>query len=312
MVLVNESKLENTYIINENYTLSEIVSLEFDIKSYKYNSDNITGASLTLGGKNKRCIEIVINTSQNTGIIDRIAYDSKCVNFGNMSNGQGTHKLIITAISIIRNKYNWVKFLHIIDTSKKYCKNSKGFVRLLPFNIAFYGSSWYQRYYGAYLKNTERIEIFNNYLDRLKSDIFKKDNEQLILTYLPNTQLNTLFLASINLQSFFMEIKKLYEIEELCDLCSNWLNRFIEEFIFDNNMNDFTNWIIDIDKLPLIEIKTELIKYNFDWSFAPVNGPNMSGGKFSQILNNKWECFLGSTGRSHLIQMDYYSIVDYD
>jgi hypothetical protein len=187
----------------------------------------------------------------------------------------GTITMVLLAMNYVLKHYKHVTKFVLDDMSKRKCveDDSKSLEHnmLFHYSIAFYGKTWYENKFGAYIDGT-RKEEYDIYIARLYSDKYKTtvlDKLVTINSFNNNKFVLELYNISSTINVFFTKLKQHFtnmsdkdhnEILqiELCKLCSPWLKQFIDTYIFDNRSIEFlTNWYIIVNPDTIVKIRED-------------------------------------------------------
>ena len=97
-----------------------------------------------LWNPDRPCIAMVIDKSDNTAVIDSIEYSPRCTVDGKMKRGEGTRKMIRTALSVLKTHGSTKVVLS--DNSYVICDGMK--VRLGLMSFFKTGNTWYEKHFG--------------------------------------------------------------------------------------------------------------------------------------------------------------------
>lgn len=252
------SNTENL-IINSHYHLTIKKRYLFDIKTMRDDYSKLLSASFYLGGPNIRCIEINYMSGFDFAKLSSIAFDKRCNILQNLLDGSGTHHMINTCFQFIKQQYgDKIKYLKLDDTSKKDCPDGN-FIVLFSYSIAYYGKTWYEKHYNAYLFDEKKQDDYKKYLERLTSEEFKIKYQSEVLGLLPHDILRTLFISTSTFQDFFNQIKTIIQgHNNLCDFSADWLDTIIDYFIFDQTMSNYKiDWVIPLENIKTNDLTIE-------------------------------------------------------
>jgi hypothetical protein len=194
--------------------------------------------------------------------------------------------------------------LKLDDFARKECKDGNK-VSLFEYNIAYYGKTWYEKQFNAYLKDDSIRNEYYKRLERLKSVDFKLEKSDKLIARIPNLIFIKLFRSSNTLEEFFNVIKSISNNpEQLCDLSADWLDSFVDYVLFDDEQ--FTrfknNWMIDLTTIPDIEIITK----NSEITSSTISQPNELKEKYFYDLINLGTSFYNKSIRNYTDENIFY------
>lgn len=242
---------------------------QFRIKETKMTyRDQVISHTFKLGGDNEDCIDATVfygPTNQPThGKIPYIEYDEKCAIGSSLPRGIGTILMIKTLLHYIHRKYPSVTTFEFDDMSHIECaseqnqqtlqrhQRKKGTkikpMNLYHFSIAYNDQTWYEKYFGAILKDAEQYRRYRERIQTLTDPSSKVDFIQFLqLASPPQDQFEYLdkkYHQATTYREFFQSIPK----EDRCSILYPWISTFMNNILGST----FTNygWIIDVTKMP--------------------------------------------------------------
>lgn len=165
-------------------------------------------------------------------------------------------ELMLFLIDYIRTTFPHVKKLSLNDSSYIPCNRASGdTLDLLTYSIALYGKTWYEKKFGAYLKNKERYKSDiikymgkdfknNTKLDDILILITKNNNFAEDIIYKNIDIYNEIYDKSETLPEFFIKISKNIARKDKCRFFKTWLEEFIKKNIFVEK-----EWFINLDTI---------------------------------------------------------------
>jgi hypothetical protein len=156
----------------------------------------------------------------------------------------------LTYISI---NYKNISSLYFTDASNRECDNGER-VNLAHMMFILHGKTWYEKNYGAFLKD-DALKTFNMYNEKFKKrktetswDTLTSIIPALSHTIIPEEELKTNYENSETWQDFFKTIFEKIEISNFCQFVQPWLEKFMTYFFKGTLMNlQYNIPIIDYD-----------------------------------------------------------------
>ena len=136
---------------------------------------NIMSHNFKIGGE-ENCIELDINYTKNnpiSGHLTMVEYSPKCAVGATLDKGGGTRIMLNALFEHIHEIFPDIKQIFIEDMSKIDCaERSKSRnirvrslvkpIDLARFSIAFNGTTWYEKYFGARLSDNIQHETYRD------------------------------------------------------------------------------------------------------------------------------------------------------
>jgi hypothetical protein len=256
--------------------MNEPTITTIDVGKYKFQIiDNtsissegiIYSRSFKIGGKHADCVNVSINYSENIPIsayIPHAMFDEECTLNIPLERG-GSVIMIKTLLNYIHKQIPTITEVELEDRSNIECATeteiiTKGSrfrkrgtnvtpIPLYYFSIAFNGKTWYEKYFDARLKDTNKYEVYKEKVNQLLYSQELKTNTPFIrfleLAQPPKQvadKLEKYYNESDTFGNFFQSIP----ISDRCNLVRDWIYKFMTYHLKDVFSN--TDWII---KLPL-------------------------------------------------------------
>lgn len=215
-----------------------------EIKSSKIRDK--TFYTIIIGGSTADCGLIGFDNKSNIAHISYFEYKSICALNGELPQKYGTIHLLKATIEFIKRTYPWIEFIELDDMSEIPCINNAGIKRKLVlhcYNLAIYGETWYEREFGAILKDpTARID-YDIVKAKLIDPLFKKPwNDKMGIPI----ELKPLYESSDTIRDFFLKIRNTFERNTRCRLLSGWIEPFIKSLFTSKLVYNWVKWIIPI------------------------------------------------------------------
>lgn len=178
--------------------------------------------------------------------IRSIVYHENCNKSGTLESGDGTRQMIGFSLSIVKQFCPWVERFLFRDASSKTC-NTGTEIRLAYMYIALYGKTWYERHFGA--KLLDREDTYIHLLKKLKSKRFKSASKYEIFSRAFGIKFDPdvkkMFEDSGTFREFFISLSTQFSKEKTCNLLIGWIERFIDDIVFENQGIIDGTWFID-------------------------------------------------------------------
>lgn len=212
-----------------------------------------TGIMLGVGG-NDICVFIKIPTESSIAeLLNLKTYNSHCEISGKKVSGENTCAMVNLAFTIVRDIAPHIKTIYLEDKSDFQCtlSNGKGVgISMALYEFMFHKQTWYERHFGAYLKNETLRGIYESSKSKFtqeKSADFSFQCKDL------QTLLSPLYEKTKTWEEFFTEV---YQHPKKCEIIFPWYQRAILQ-ITNGVSYERQSWLIDLYDNPL----TELIPY---------------------------------------------------
>ena len=198
-----------------------------------------------IGGHDIYCIHATLMKRDNisVGYLHKVRYDSVCSLENDFVRGIDTSLIIKLLLTYIARNYPNVKSISFSDTSSRECDNGER-VSLANMTFIIHGKTWYQKNYGAFLKD-KALETFNSYNKDFQKQKIETDWDtltsvipQLCYTNIPEEELKAIYESSKTWQDFFKSISEKLNISNFCEFVQPWLDKFMNYF-FKHYMHGF-------------------------------------------------------------------------
>jgi hypothetical protein len=180
--------------------------------------------TLSFGGRDTYCIIIAIHND--SGYIDRIEYDDKCVKDGTLEETGGSIKLVKACLWTIRVLFPSSTKLTLKDDSHIYCKKgSKQYKLSLSYDyILKYNQTWYEKQFGAVLPQNYTID-YKQSLKVLDLELapfeWMSIRGEFLLPY------KEIYVSSSTPREFIQNLRNVYGVQ-YCFEVGGWLSKYIE------------------------------------------------------------------------------------
>jgi len=237
---------------------------------------------IDVGGAMKGCVRILVEkpneshqhderysifeAGKHIASIPWIGYNKQYSVKKDLPSGDGTRHMIRTSLTIVLNTFPWISKFDLTDASKVICKEGHE-VSLANLSFVTNGKSYYEKYLGAYLQNTEErvkyVEASKMLYDRNKK-ISLADFISRFRVY--DNIVHKTYESSATYSEFFNNLKDSCRQngQVFCNIMSGWLEDFVM-FIFKTNRLGnvwMSTWIIDKESVKKIPIKEWKELYN--------------------------------------------------
>jgi hypothetical protein len=193
-------------------------------------SDNVL---LYIGGETDYCIECQVfkDINKPIGDLPHVYYDVKCSLTSKFERGTDTKNMLYIMFSYIRDNYPHVKGLTLQDMSYRECDN-KMTIDLASFYYLMYGETWYTKMFGAkfmYDKDRIKFEEASAKFMELKKTLTWEEYEKYVLWEHPfdNIKMKEIYDKHTSWISYFMELRDMIGVSELCIYMHHWITTFI-------------------------------------------------------------------------------------
>lgn len=208
------------------------------------------GITISIGGKDK-CVYIKAPLNSSTAeLVNLKVKNSECELTGKTISGDNTVGMVNLAFEVLRKEAPHIKYIYLEDKSDFDCKMSNGDIggiSLALYEIMFHQNTWYERRFGAYLKNDDlrvRYEKSKKNFKNKKPDDFSFRNEDL------QKLLEPVYNETNTWEEFF---EKVYTNPKKCEIIFPWYKNALKE-IMDDISYERQSWIIDLIDNPMLKI----------------------------------------------------------
>lgn len=226
-----------------------IVKHSRKIKDNKITYDNIKFGYIDT---NKYCIEIhVYNNTSMYAELSKIKYDKGCSVQKTLEKGIGTQNMLKVSLSLVSQLYPEIESFIFKDFSEKECDNGAN-IHLGYFSLVISGKTWYEKNFGAVLKDTY---LQNMYIQD-KEKLNKKVNEKIDLSDIlekakVKKDLKEILLLEYNksnsFKDFFSNLNKNFGKHMLCEYLQPWIREFMRAIDLERYF--YMEWEIPVKKI---------------------------------------------------------------
>lgn len=227
------------------------------IESLAGRDDMILIHSFKIGGRYNNCIGVsykYIGLKPISAKISFVQYEPECSFDVDLEKNGGTAIMLKTLLKYVYKKIPSVNLFTLDDMSHIDCaekdltqpppRKSKEPLNLAYLSIAYNSSTWYEKYFGAVMSDTELYNRYRDKLDFLTNPSKKPEYNGFVqIACIPLEQydyLRTKYEEAKTYREFFKAIP----FEDKCEILSPWLNTFIEHYI--TSVYKTNDWVIDV------------------------------------------------------------------
>lgn len=256
------------------------------------NTNQPKSFTINIGSKTKQCVQLQVparETNKTDALLIWVEADEECSLERYIQKGLAQH-MVLLGITLVRQINPKIKTISFDDTSSFKCAlpdDTEIRVPMKAFHIAFHGSTWYEYYFDAMLKqdHAKYCDSKKNLYDpHYKPDEFNFINGEL------QEELEPLYNASSTWYEFFQRISKKYDNKK-CSVIYPWISSAITS-ILNGNLYDHPKWYIDLEANQK-KNKTPSIRYNM----SAMN--KMEGGRTNYTLKKR-KARRFTSSRTHL------------
>jgi hypothetical protein len=229
----------STYIVKHNRK----------IENNKVKYDYIQFGHITT---NKFCIEIHVYNQihQKYAELSKIKYDKGCSIQKTLEKGIGTQNMLKVALSLVSELYPEIKYFTFRDYSEKECDNGAN-IHLGYFSLITSGKTWYEKNFGATIKDEIFKELYKKDLDKLNyknidieiSDILINNKVKLPLREIIIKE----FEDSKNYKDFFKRLNTKFGRNMFCEYLQPWIRDFMSKLDLERYF--FMEWEIPVKEI---------------------------------------------------------------
>ncbi len=213
------------------------------------NTGHIVSYNLNLGGKARKCFNMVVPSIQSNGtegFLSWVEAHDEC-SFERFINTKSTQHMVLLGISIARSINPNLKTIQFDDVSNITCVFPDGReqkVPMKPFHLAFHQATWYEYYFDAKLVKDYDAYValkanFKNPANKPPTFDFKHPELQ--------SELDPIYQRTNTWEDFFSELSRTYK-DKKCTVLYPWLNSALY-IIFENNAYfESIKWYIDLEE----------------------------------------------------------------
>ena len=238
---------------------SYIIKSKIDnyIKCYYVNvSETETEYNILIGRLKIKCVNIIINKTNNIAILELLQHHFKCSLFSDLKKGDEIIDLLKNSLFFVTSKYH-VKYFELVDNSFILCKNKKR-ISLPDLSFVKYNKTWYEQYFNAIPDENSKDDII-----MIRKRIIKKLNKKLKMNY--NDFINKYYTEIIKKNNIINVIKDSYNkdiiFKDFLDKLQEYDCVFYEKVFNDfiGNLLQGTKWIISIKTVKTYNINSDII-----------------------------------------------------
>jgi len=229
------------------------------IKCYYVNvSETENEYNILIGGLKIKCVNIIINKTNNIAILELLQHHFKCSLFSDLKKGDEVIDLLKNSLFFVTSKYHDVKYFELVDNSFILCKNKKR-ISLPDLSFVKYNKTWYEQYFNAIPDENSKDDII-----MIRKRIIKKLNKKLKMNYhdfinkyyteiiFKKNNIINVIKDSYNKNIIFKDfLDKLQEYD--CVFYEKVFNDFI------GNLLKGTKWIILVKTIKTYNINSDII-----------------------------------------------------
>jgi hypothetical protein len=235
----------------------------FSASIHTYNNQMYKYHTIVMGGNKHDCVTITVNEPVDDRFIamyppdvaklPHLSYHKDCCLLKELDSGDGTRRMIKTALKFAKMKFPNISRFELDDGSKLPCKDGTE-ISLAHYSIAVHGITWYERHFKAVMIADESTkkryrERANKFLEPKPTDLpyevvfqdFYFRHQELF------EKLRHLYEKAKTYSEFVSEIAKEYR-DEFCTLTRDWLEPFVIS-ILGHDININGKWSIDYSRL---------------------------------------------------------------
>lgn len=204
-----------------------------------------------IGGNQIDCVNVYISYNDNqpvAAVIQNIVSDDEdCSEDIPLERGHGSVIMIKTLLHHIHKQLPTLTEVRFEDTSTIECASDICPIPLYYFSIAFNGETWYEKYFNARQKDTNKHDKYRSTIKNLLYSEDLKTNTTFIqfleIAQPPveiTNELEQYYNKSVTFGDFFQMLPK----QERCRLVREWIHIFMSHYL--KNVFENTNWIIEL------------------------------------------------------------------
>lgn len=238
---------------------------------------------LDIGGKLKGCMTITIENpniipevikarytplelenylkEKTIAHISWIGYNEKCSIKGDLLKAEGTRHMIRTGMRQVQKRYPWVTCFKLEDASQIDCKEGLT-ISLFELSIMTNNKSYYEKYFGAYLKSGVARELYAKLLSAMVLQNSKQELSFRQFVLESGLQGDTFKLTEC--EEFYDKSKTFLEFfkalreakgKYYCEYVYLWGQQFISKYILKEVRFATQHWLIDVNSIEKINVK---------------------------------------------------------
>lgn len=230
---------------------------------------NIMSHNFKIGGE-ENCIELDINYIKNnpiSGHLTMVEYSPKCAVGATMDKGGGTRIMLNALFEHIHEIFPGIKQIFFEDMSKIDCATdeersksrnlkSRSLVKpidLARFSIAFNGTTWYEKYFGARLSDNIQHETYRDAVNSMLNH--KPSLEELNIPSEIFEEILEYYTATITLS----ELLNIIPHVDRCKHARAWIIKYVVKILGGKFNHD--GWAIDLPVMSMRGGRNRTNKY---------------------------------------------------
>jgi hypothetical protein len=275
-------------------------SAAFHLTISSFNNRNtsvIENYTVSLGSRSKKCIQMnvpSIESGKKSGILMWVEKVGSVCSLNITDSKNLSHHALNLALTIARDINPECNRYDFDDCSSFKCQlpDHVETMSMKPFHIAFHGSTWYEKYFGAKLMKDHDL------YERLKLNLYDPTKKPTHFNFKHSTlqdELDPLYSSTNTWYDFFQAIQKKYG-DKKCGVVYPWIIDAMYIIFENNQIFEYQKWYIDVAKTPKIEFLSyedamkggTRKKRNEIYNATPLNVRNPF-----RIQNMNYKAFLG-------------------
>ena len=210
----------------------------------------------------KFCIEIhVYNYNIPYAELSKIKYNKGCSIQKTLERGLGTQNMLKIALALVSQLYPEIKSFLFKDFSEKECDNGAN-IHLGYFSLITSGKTWYEKNFGATIKDAVFEELYKKDLEKLNHKDIYIDIYDLLTGHNVKKPLKDIIVKeydnSKNYKDFFTRLNNKFGRNMLCEYIQPWLRDFMRKLDLERYF--YMEWEIPVNEIQKFNIKIQNYK----------------------------------------------------
>ena len=205
---------------------------------------------------NRVCIEIHVYNKQMYAELSKIKYDKGCSVQKTLEKGKGTQNMLKVALSLVSQLYQEIKYFTFRDYSEKECDNAAN-IHLGYFSLITSGKTWYEKNFGAIIKDEIFRDLYKKDLDKLNHKEIDIEISDILIKNKVKQPLREIIIKefedSNNFKDFFNKLNEKFGRSMLCEYLEPWIKDFMSKLDLERYF--YMEWEIiikEVDKFNVI------------------------------------------------------------
>ena len=214
--------------------------------------------NILIGGLKIKCVNIIINKTNNIAILELFQHHFKCSLFSDLKKGDEIIDLLKNSLFFVVSKYHDVKYFELVDNSFILCKNKKR-ISLPDLSFVKYNKTWYEKYFNAIPDENshDKIKSLKKLINKILNKKLKMNYDDFINKYYTDPIFKKNNIINVIKDSYNKNIIFKDFLDKLQEYDCVFYEKIFNDFI--GNLLQGTKWIISIKTIKTYNINSDII-----------------------------------------------------